>query len=476
MRSTAKSMPIAVPSGAAKSQTLQKYNDHKGFSFGARGATSALRDGRGMASIFGTPMTKTARPQKDDKPADEAGRANVTFMPHAAPPARRKRRSRAWIWLPVIVLMAGAGYYGWSRYAPAETATAIITQPVVRGDIENAVTAVGTLEAVKSVDAGAQVSGQLKMLHVEIGDRVERQQLLAEIDPATIENRIKINRAELANLQAQLQSKTAQLVLSQANIARQRDLVAGNAAARQALDQAVADLAAAEADVDAIKAQIRKQQATLAGDEVDLGYTKIYAPMAGTIVANPVKEGQTLNASQTAPTIVTIADLATMTVRAEVSEADVGRLKVGMEAYFTLLGQPGKRFAGKLRQIQPSPTVENNVVLYNALFDVPNPDGELMISMSAQVFFVQAAARDVLIVPSGAVSLKRGEAEVTVVTASGAAEARQVETGIRNRVSVEVKSGLEEGDRVVLGSGSGGERSGGSDRGSRRRMRMPPMF
>ena len=144
------------------------------------------------------------------------------------------------------------------------------------------------------------------------------------------------------------------------------------------------------------------------------------------------------------------------------------------------LGQPGKRFTGKLRQIQPSPTVENNVVLYNALFDVPNPDGELMMSMSAQVFFVQAAARDVLVVPSGAISMKRSEtggkpqAEATVVTASGATETRAVETGIRNRVSVEVKSGLQEGDKVVVTAGAGG--GNGADRNSRRNMRMPPMF
>lgn len=422
---------------------------------------------------MGLPMTRTVRPQKDEKPTGEAGHTNVTFMPGAVPPARRKRRSRAWIWLPVIAVLAGAGYYGWHAYAPADTTTAVITQAVVRGDIENAVTAVGTLEAVKSVDAGAQVSGQLKTLHVAIGDTVKKDQLLAEMDQATIENRIEINRAELANLQAQLESKKAQLALKQANIARQRNLVAGNAAAKQALDQAVADLAAAEADVNATDAQIRKQQATLAGDEVDLGYTKIYAPMAGTVVSNPVKEGQTLNAVQSAPTIVTIADLSTMTVRAEVSEADVSRLKVGMEAYFTLLGQPGKRFTGKLRQIEPTPTVENNVVLYNALFDVPNPDGELMMSMSAQVFFVQAAARDVLLVPAGAVSATKDGAEVTVVTASGAKEARKVETGIRNRVSIEVKSGLAEGDRVVVTAGSTGDAAG---RNARRNNRMPPMF
>lgn len=425
-------------------------------------------------------MTVNARAKKTEAASGEAAPATVTLMTAATPPVRRKRRSRAWIWLPVLALLAGAGTYAWRAYAPAETAAAVITQPVTRGDIENAVTAVGTLEAIKSVDAGAQVSGQLKAMHVAIGDIVTKGQILAEIDPATIENRMEINRAELANLEAQLESKTAQLALKQANIARQRSLVAGNAAAQQALDQAVADLAAAKADVDATTAQIRKQQATLAGDEVDLGYTKIYAPMAGTVVANPVKEGQTLNAVQSAPTIVTIADLSTITVRAEVSEADVGRLTPGMEAYFTLLGQPGKRFTGKLRQIEPSPTVENNVVLYNALFDVPNPEGALMMSMSAQVFFVQAAARDVLVVPAGAVSTTRDggkpKAQVTVVTASGAQEVRDVETGIRNRVSVEIRSGLAEGDDVVVSAGGKASSGSGSGRNSQRGMRMPPMF
>jgi macrolide-specific efflux system membrane fusion protein len=237
-----------------------------------------------------------------------------------------------------------------------------------------------------------------------------------------------------------------------------------------------------------LEAQIRKQKATLDGDEVDLGYTKIYAPMAGTIAAVPVKEGQTLNASQTAPTIVTIADLSTMTVKAQVSEADVSKLKIGMDAYFTLLGQPGKRYTGKLRQIQPTPDIENNVVLYYALFDVPNPDGDLMISMSAQVFFVQSAAKNVLVVPSAAVhpgsrrAAADGElhkAEVTVVNASGATETREVEVGIRNRVSAEIRSGLTEGDLVVIGSGSeSGTATTTRATGNRsqRGMRMPPMF
>lgn len=426
-------------------------------------------------------MSNTAM-TREDEAARGSTPSNVTVIPAPVTPPRKKRRSRRpWIFALLVLAVVGTGYYAWSRQG-APPATTVITQAVTRGDIEESVTAVGTLDAVKSVDAGAQVSGQLKSLHVGIGDKVEQNQLIAEIDPASIENRIEIDEAELANLEAQLVSKKAQLVLKQSNIERQRNLVATNSVSQSTLDQAVADHAAAGADVQAIEAQIRKQKATLAGDRVDLGYTKIYAPMAGTIVDDPAKEGQTLNANQTTPTIVTIADLSTMTVKAQVSEADVGKLKLGMDAYFTLLGQPGKRFTGKLRQIEPMPDTENNVVLYYALFDVPNPTGELMMSMSAQVFFVQAAAKNVLVVPSAALrtmeaaaSDRPARAEVTVVAPSGATQTRTVEVGVRNRVSAEIVSGLQEGEKVVVdaASATNGSRAPNA---TRRGMRMPPMF
>ncbi|MDE4601796.1 macrolide transporter subunit MacA [Sinorhizobium meliloti] len=426
-------------------------------------------------------MSNTAM-TREDEAARGSTPSNVTVIPAPVTPPRKKRRSRRpWIFALLVLAVVGTGYYAWSRQG-APPATTVITQAVTRGDIEESVTAVGTLDAVKSVDAGAQVSGQLKSLHVGIGDKVEQNQLIAEIDPASIENRIEIDEAELANLEAQLVSKKAQLVLKQSNIERQRNLVATNSVSQSTLDQAVADHAAAGADVQAIEAQIRKQKATLAGDRVDLGYTKIYAPMAGTIVDDPAKEGQTLNANQTTPTIVTIADLSTMTVKAQVSEADVGKLKLGMDAYFTLLGQPGKRFTGKLRQIEPMPDTENNVVLYYALFDVPNPTGELMMSMSAQVFFVQAAAKNVLVVPSAALRTVEAaasdgpaRAEVTVVARSGATQTRTVEVGVRNRVSAEIVSGLQEGEKVVVdaASATNGSRAPNA---TRRGMRMPPMF
>lgn len=396
--------------------------------------------------------------------------------PLPAPRRRRKSRLR-WLLLPVMLLVGMAGWYGWKTYGSQPAADTVVTEVPQRGNIENSVTASGLLSPIKDVDVGAQVSGQLKSLKVEVGDTVKEGQLIAEIDSASIETQIEIAEAELANLKAQMIDKEAQVVLSAANLERQRALVASNGAAKQALDEAVAANATAEANVAGLEAQIRKQEASLKDARISLGYTKIYAPMSGTVVDTSATEGQTLNANQTAPTIVTIGNLSTMTVEAEVSEADVGKLKIGMNAYFTLLGQSGRRYPGTLRQIKPTPSTENNVVLYYALFDVPNPEGVLMMNMTAQVFFVESAADNVLTIPVAALhgATDGKTAEVTVIDASGNRETRKVETGIRNRVRVEIVDGLSENDAVVVGTGATGGRST-SERANSRRGGPPPMF
>ncbi|URQ75194.1 MAG: efflux RND transporter periplasmic adaptor subunit [Candidatus Ochrobactrum gambitense] len=426
---------------------------------------------------------------------------------NAAPPQKRAsvRRRRWWLWLPAAAIAAGAGWYFYDARAAVNEKGSYLAETVMRGDIENAITAVGTLSALRSINVGAQVSGQLKAVKVEIGDQVKEGQFIAEIDPSPFEKKVEIASAQLDNLKAQLLSKEAQLTLKKLSAARQKSLLATQGVSQSTVDQAEADLSIADADVKALGAQIRQQQSQLASDTVDLGYTKINSPMEGTVVDQSAKEGETLNASQTAPTVVTVADLKVMTVEAQVSEADISKLTPGMEVYFTLLGQPEKRFAGKLRQIKPTPATENNVVLYYALFDVPNPTGELMINMSAQVYFVIDSAKDVLLVPTSALSFKRrdpsGSPEgqqaerpqgqrngpgngnrprdgqhrgkpqviVKVVDASGAPTERTVEIGVRNRVQAEVKSGLEEGDKVVVTSASAAAPGGNANaRGGRR--------
>lgn len=399
----------------------------------------------------------------------------------AAPQKRKSARKASYIkWLLVVAVLAGGAVWYWqSAGASNGAATAQLTQKVVRGDIENAITAVGTLKALRSVNVGAQVSGQLKSVKVEVGDEVTQGQLLAEIDPAPIEKRVEMSSAQLDNLEAQLVSREALAKIKKLNADRQRALLSTRGVSQATVDQADADLVIAQADVKSLRAQIRQQQAQLESEKVDLGYTKIYSPMNGTIVEQPSKEGETLNAVQSAPTVVTVADLTMLSVEAQVSEADISRLKIGMDAYFTLLGQPGKRYQGKLRQIKPTPEVLNNVVLYYALFDVPNPDDELKINMSAQVYFIQDSAKDAVLVPTS--SLKespRGKdgktgpsTTVTVITASGTSQEKSVEIGIRNRVQAQVLSGLEDGDTVVI-SNAAADQAGANRRNNRR----PGMF
>lgn len=394
---------------------------------------------------------------------------------HTAPSQKRvpPKKRRIWLWLLIAAIVAGGVWFLHDSSAKQGETSSYLAEPVTRGNIENAITAVGTLNALRSINVGAQVSGQLKSVKVEVGDQVKQGQLIAEIDPSPFEKKVEIASAQLENLKAQLLSKEAQLTLKKLNAQRQKSLLATRGVSQATVDQADADLAVADADVKALSAQIRQQEAQLASDKVDLGYTKIYSPMEGTVVDQSAKEGETLNAVQSAPTVVTVADLKVMTVEAQVSEADISRLKPGMPVYFTLLGQPEKRFTGTLRQIKPTPATENNVVLYYALFDVPNPTGELMIDMSTQVYFVIDQAENVLLVPVSALGEKQDSATkqvqtiVRVVDANGSITERPVEAGVRSRVQAEIKSGLEEGDKVIVTSASNDAAAGANNRGRR---------
>ena len=318
---------------------------------------------------------------------------------------------------------------------------------VQRADLEDTVSATGTLQPRDYVDVGTQVSGQIRKLHVEIGDRVELGQLLAEIDAAVYQSRVEANEAQLRNQRAQLAERQANLQLAEQRAQRQANMMREQATT-EAVQVAQAELAAARAQINALRAQIQQTESTLRGDRANLAYTKIHAPMAGTVVTQNAKQGQTLNANQSAPIVLRIADLSVMTVQTQVSEADVSRLRVGMPVYFTTLGDSRKRWHGTLRQINPTPEVVNNVVLFNALFDVPNPDGALMTQMTAQVFFVVAEAKDALVVPLAAVG--RG-GKVQVLREDGSLETREVKLGTRNRVTAQVLAGLQPGERVVTG-------------------------
>lgn len=359
-----------------------------------------------------------------------------------------------------VTVLGIAALIWWLWLSPRNGAPEYTSVAVQRATIEDNITALGTLGPLDYVDVGTQVSGQLLTLHVELGDSVEKDQLLAEIDPTLYLAQVEASTAQLANLQAQLADRQAQETLARLQAERQRNLRRLDATSQEALESANATLRSASAQIDAVKAQIRQTESSLKGDQADLDYTRIYAPMSGTVVQQLANQGQTLNANQTAPIVVQIADLSTMTVRTQVSEADISRLKPGMEAYFSTLGQPNRRWEGTLRQILPTPEVINNVVLFNALFDVPNPDGQLLPQMSAQVFFVNESAENVLTIPvvalgkpirdSGKQAADQGNRfEVQVLDEQGAVQTRTVTIGTRNRVLAEVIDGLEEGEQVV---------------------------
>jgi macrolide-specific efflux system membrane fusion protein len=373
------------------------------------------------------------------------------------------RRHRILAGLAIVLLLALAGWLAFGS-GSSDSIDRYSFAAATRGNIENTVTALGNLQPRDYVDVGAQATGQLKKLYVDIGDTVKQGQLLAEIDPLVASARVAVDEGNLANLQAQLRDRQAQLSLANANFDRQKRLMAADATAASNYDAARQAARSATAQLTAIKAQISAAQSQLNGDKVTLGYSKIYAPMSGTVVSVSIKQGQTINSVQQAPIILRIADLSTMTVWTQVSEADVPKLKVGMPAYFTTLGRPEKRWTGTLQQIQPTPTVTNNVVLYTATFDVANPTGTLMTQMTAQVFFVTAQAKNAVLVPLSALhsAAQNGhrlrpwtagskDAVVLVRNGDGTTRRQKVVVGVTNRVSAQIVSGLEPGQRVAAG-------------------------
>ncbi|HLW05000.1 MAG TPA: efflux RND transporter periplasmic adaptor subunit [Azoarcus sp.] len=376
----------------------------------------------------------------------------------------------------VLALVFGAWLLRTTLFGNGNPSDAYIFATVERADLEDLVTATGTLQPREYVDVGAQVSGTLDYIHVEVGDEVEQDQLLAEIDPRVLRSRVEATRAQLRSQQAQLIERQANLELAEIQHRRQKNLMAADATSRESLQTAAAALRSARAQVTSLEAQIEQTQSNLSADEANLEYTRIVAPMRGTVVSIEARQGQTLNANQQAPNILRIADLSVMSVETEVSEADVGRLRIGMDVWFTTLGGNNNRWEGTLRRIDPTPTVTNNVVLYNALFDVPNPDRRLMTQMTAQVFFVIARAENTLTVPLGALSNLRvvaseegqtvRSAQVRVADAAGRVTPRTVEVGMTSRVSAQILSGLAEGERVVAGlntdATAGNNRSAGS--------------
>ncbi|WP_105901710.1 efflux RND transporter periplasmic adaptor subunit [Vibrio gangliei] len=365
---------------------------------------------------------------------------------------------KKWILIAAVPLIGVGSWFYWGKSEPAPT---YATESVQKGDIENAVLANGMLQAAKLVNVGAQVSGQIQKLAVSLGDEIKQGDLIAQIDSLTQQNNLKESQASLDSLNAQYRAKQAQIKQAQFEYQRQKGMLAAQASSRADYESAEATLAIYQADLAQLKAEIEKAKINVDSAQVDLGYTTISAPMDGTVVYTSVEAGQTVNANQTTPTIIELAQLDTMTVKAQISEADVIHVHPGQVAYFTILGQPNKKYQGTLRAIEPGPTImtgddsqltvsDSDAIYYNALFDVDNPQGTLRIGMTAQVSIVLEQAKDALLVPAQVLQRKGKGYQVPVLQGENIVY-KPVEVGINNKVNAEILSGLYEGDQVVVG-------------------------
>jgi len=381
-------------------------------------------------------------------------------------------------WAGLVLIILVAGYFALHRMRPTPPPR-LATSPVVIADIEDTVIATGTLESSRLVSVGAQASGQIKSLKVQVGQQVNEGDLIAEIDSTTQQNTLRNAEAAIARDRAQRAVQQANLKLSELTFQRQKNLLTEDATTRAELERAEAQLETNRAQIEASDAQMEQSKSTLETARANLGYTQILAPMSGTVVAIVAREGQTVNAVQSSPTIVKLAKLDTITVTAGISEADVVRVKAGQTVYFTTLGDTRKRYYGKLRSIAPAPaSIEQDTggrtanagggstqaVYYNAIFEVPNPTGELRIAMTAQVYVVLNEAKQALTIPTSALGEQAADGSYTVrvADAQGQPQPRRITVGINNNVTAQVLDGLKEGEKVVVGEAA----AAGSPRGN----------
>ena len=390
-------------------------------------------------------------------------------------------------WITIALGLVALGAVAKWQFFPAAQPPSFVTATATTTDLQDTVLATGVLQAFKQVSVGAQVSGQVKVLKVALGDKVKAGQLIAEIDSVPQQNTLRNAEAALANMEAQLKAQKATQIQTSLALQRQKELRAADANARADLESAQAANDLALANIDALKAQILQAQVTVDTAKVNMGYTRITAPIDGQVVAIVTQQGQTVNANQSTPTIIKLAQTETMTVKTQISEADVTRVKMGQKVYFTILGEPNKRYTATLRSIEPAPdsirsettsststTAASTAIYYNGLFDAPNEDGKLRISMTAQVQIVRADAPGALTIPATALGPrgKDGSYTVRVVGADGQAQPRSIKVGLNTNVSVQVLEGLVEGDKVVIGDAATAPSKTGAQGGMRPPMRL----
>lgn len=386
------------------------------------------------------------------------------MLPASRRETLRRLRKPLLRWAGVVI--AGAALYAvvhFRRTPP--TVAPPLTAPAVFGPLEQMVLARGRLEPAELVNVGAQVSGQVKMLAVALGQKVHAGDPIAEIDSLPQQNALRVATAEAANLHAQRTTLVVSLQQATRIFQRQAEMLESDATSRLNFEAAEANMKMDQARIEAVDAQIKRSETDIDTARINLGYTKIISPISGVVVNVVTKQGQTVNSSLQTPTIVVLARLNTMIIKAQISEADVVGLEPGLPAFFTILGAPNQRYHATLRMIEPAPssltaesaatTASQQVaaVYYNGVLEVPNPRGELRPSMTAEVHILVARRPRALLIPITALGQRNAEGRylVQVVNNNHETSERSLKIGINNGVDAEVLDGLNEGERVVIG-------------------------
>ena len=380
--------------------------------------------------------------------------------------------------LIILLILGVGGYFVYDKFFKAkDEKVEFITKKAKKGSFSKKVDATGEIFATELIDVGAQVSGQIKKLYVKLGDQVKKGDMIASIDSSTQQNSIDNKEAQLAIYKAQLESAKVALNIAKTQFDRENALFAKNATSKQEFESAKNTFSANSAKIKELEAQIKQTNIELSTAKINLGYTKITAPRDGTVVSVQVEEGQTVNANQTTPTIVNIADLSHVKMKMQIAEGDITKIKVGTPVEYSILSEPTKKFQTTVSSIDPGLTTlsdgsygssssskssysssssSSSAVYYYAQSIVDNKDGILRIGMTTQNELLIANVEDAIIVPS--IGIKKDENGTFVyVLKDGKPVKTAVKTGIKDNLDTQIISGINEGDEIITSQGSSSE-------------------
>lgn len=375
-----------------------------------------------------------------------------------------KKFNKVYMILFIIILIIISIFY--FRNDSDKNKTEYLTTEVKIGNISNKVLSTGSINAYEKVSVGAQVSGQIKKLHVNIGDKVVKGQLIAEIDSTTQQNDLDTAISKLDIYNAQLKSKLITLNIAQNKYKRQNNLYKTNSGSKEDYENSQDALALAQSSVSELKANIKQAEIAVSTAKINLGYTKITSPLDGVIVSSPVKEGQTVNSMQTAPTIVEVAVLDKVLIKAEISEGDITKVKSGLPVSFSIMSDPNKSYQTTLQSVDPGPTTlsdnssgsststnssTSSAIYYYGNLVVDNKDNRLRIDMTTQVTIIVAEKKGILYIPKLAVK-KENDTNYVYILENNKPVKKIITTGISDSINIEVISGLEKQQQVIVSS------------------------